>query len=165
MNLAILRLVDLIGQSKLGKNAEAALQARIGVLNKETTDKERAAMLAEAEARQARDPKAGAELHQTAARARREADFRKNEAGIEVEALRRNLVESVMAQIQPLVAAITKERGLSLVLLYPNPGVAFYSPDCDITDEVLRRLDEKSPGDEPKRTDAKKPHGKAHGGR
>ncbi|MBI5511872.1 MAG: OmpH family outer membrane protein [Deltaproteobacteria bacterium] len=139
--LAVLRLADVVANSQLGRDAEKELQARLDDARARVAAAERNATLAEAEARRvAADPRQAAAKTREAARLRREVAHLQQESEIALSSLRQDLLNQALAQIQPLVSEVAREVAASIVLLAPNPGLAHYAPEVDITDRVLQRL-------------------------
>lgn len=140
MELAVLRLTEVIQKSEPGKRAEAQLRSRAEELNQRVKEHDRAAALAEAEARKQTDMHAASAKLREAGRLRRQAEHEKREASIELEELRRQLTDETLLKAQPLIAQISNERGVDVVLLAPNPGLAYYTPKVDITAELIERM-------------------------
>jgi Skp family chaperone for outer membrane proteins len=44
-------------------------------------------------------------------------------------------------KVTPLVDQLARERGYSYVLGLEHPIIAWFSPDVDISDEIVKRLD------------------------
>lgn len=144
MQVAVLRLADLVRESHAGQQAEAQLKERVEALNQDVREQQRAASLAEAEARRIPEPQKAAEKQQEAARLRRAAEHAKQEAGIEAESMRKQLLEQTLQTVQPIIDTVAREQSVDLVLLAPNPGLAYFNPSLDITQTVRERFDTSS---------------------
>jgi Skp family chaperone for outer membrane proteins len=140
MKVAVLRLNAVVAESRAGKTAEKTLAGQVEKLQAELKAKQREATKAKAEARQpsnAADPA----KQQEAGRLEREAEHLGREAEIQVESLRQELLNDVLVGAHKEIEALAKEREADLVMLAPNPGLAYFNPALDITNDLIARLD------------------------
>lgn len=60
----------------------------------------------------------------------------------EINTLSTNLIQKIRVEMVSIIEALSKERGLELVLDTATSGVVTAAPTIDITDEVVRRYDQ-----------------------
>ncbi len=53
--------------------------------------------------------------------------------------------ENIQKDVMPIIAKISQEMGLTLVLDLTNAGIAYFEPSIDITDKVIKAFDAKYP--------------------
>ena len=160
MKIAVLRLTDVVAESRRGKAADLEVQQRAEALQKSVADQERVALLAEAEARKATDLNDAQTKGSHAAKLRREAEHFKSEAEITLDEMRRQLLEDVLSAVQPHIQKLAEAHQADLVLLSPNPGIAYVNPAIDLTDDLLQRLDAESPPSPSRATSGGERHAK-----
>ena len=145
MTIAVIRLADVVARSHRGARADAEMKARLEALQKEVAETERKTLLAEAEARRLGPQRGALAKRSAAAKLRRTAEHAKREAEIAIEEMRRQLLDDVLLAVEPYVQEVAEAHDVDLVLLAPNPGLAYYKPSLDLTDEIIGRLDQEKP--------------------
>lgn len=84
-------------------------------------------------------------------RIQREIQAMQEDAQLEAEQLRQQLLDQFSRKVNPIIAAVAKERGLHMVFsVSDQSNVAWADPGLDLTAEVIKRLD-AAPGDASKK--------------
>jgi outer membrane protein len=84
-------------------------------------------------------------------RLQREVQAMQEDAQLEAEQMREQLLEQFSRKVNPIIAAVAKERGLHMVFsVSDQANVAWADPGLDLTPEVIKRLD-AAPGDASKK--------------
>ena len=63
----------------------------------------------------------------------------------EVQQFAARIEQSLRARLFPIVDAISKEKGLTLVFTVDAPGLVWFSPALDVSKDVVQRLDRAQP--------------------
>lgn len=71
--------------------------------------------------------------------ARKVDDFQK-----EMQILSNQMMSELQDEIMPLIQQMGREMGFTLILDITNSGIAYYDQGIDITQEIVRMLDERS---------------------
>ncbi len=144
MKIAVLQPNEIVAQSNLGKSAEQGFRKRIDALQKIISEQEREAMKIEAQARNQKDRREANKQAQVAARLRRDVEHSKREASIEIEEMRTELLHDVLAKAQPMIRDIAATEEIDLILTAPNPSLAFFKPEIDLTSRVVEAINAAS---------------------
>jgi outer membrane protein len=130
--------------SKFGK---AAL-ARIETANKQKTgeaDVKLAALTKQQSELQQQtstmSDRARADLQRAFDRSRLEFDRFREDAQAELRVMQTEFETQFRQKVTPLVDQLSRERGYSFVFGLEHPIIAWYHPDVDISDEIVKRLD------------------------
>lgn len=84
-------------------------------------------------------------------RVQREIQAMQEDAQLEAEQMRQQLLDQFSSKVNPIIAAVAKERGLHMVFsVSDQANVAWADPGLDLTAEVIKRLD-AAPGDASKK--------------
>ncbi len=75
------------------------------------------------------------------AEANRELDYLRQQQAADIEARRLHFRDLVAAELSPVLEQIATDRDLEAILALPNPAVAFVREQCDLTNELIRRMD------------------------
>lgn len=90
----------------------------------------------------AMSPRAVADLQRAFDKSRLEFERVRQDAQAEVEAMQSKFESEFRVKLQPIVDAISHEKGLHFVFgIEQAPMVAWWSPAVDISEEVVKRLD------------------------
>ena len=130
--------------SKFGKTA----LARIEAANKEKAGEADAKLAAltkqQAELKQtgsSMSDRARADLQRAFDRARLDFDRFREDAQSELRVMQSEFEAQFRLKVTPLVDQLSRERGYSFVFGLEHPIIAWFSPDVDISDEIVKRLD------------------------
>jgi outer membrane protein len=75
-------------------------------------------------------------------RVQREIQAMQEDAQLEAEQMRQQLLDQFSRKVNPIIAAVAKERGLHMVFsVSDQANVAWADPGLDLTAEVIKRLD------------------------
>jgi len=90
----------------------------------------------------AMSPRAVADLQRAFDKSRVEFDRLQQDAQAEIDAMQTKFESEFRIKLQPIVDAISKEKGLHFVFgIEQAPMVAWWNPAVDISEEVVKRLD------------------------
>lgn len=119
---------------EFGRQKTIEIEGRAAELQKQQVElqKQSAAM----------SPRAVADLQRAFDKSRLEFERVQQDAQAEVEALQSKFESEFRVKLQPIVDAISHEKGLHFVFgIEQAPMVAWWSPAVDISEEVVKRLD------------------------
>ena len=118
---------------ELGRKKSGEVQSKAAELQRQEVElkKQSAAM----------SPRAVADLQRTFEKSRVDFDRFQQDAKAEIEALRLKFDAEFQAKVAPIVAAVSKEKGLHFVFGIEQAAIVWWSPATDISDEVVKRLD------------------------
>lgn len=75
-------------------------------------------------------------------RLQREIQAMQEDAQLEAEQMRQQLLEQFSRKVNPIIAAVAKERGLHMVFsVSDQANVAWADPGLDLTQEIIKRVD------------------------
>lgn len=75
-------------------------------------------------------------------RIQREIQAMQEDAQLEAEQMRQQLLDQFSSRVNPIIAAVARERGLHMVFsVSDQANVAWADPGLDLTAEVIKRLD------------------------
>ena len=111
---------------------------------------ERAKMLGAQETRLRNDAAAmteaaRVELERSLRRAQLDFTRFREDTQTEVQQFAERIEQSLRTRLFPIVDAISKEKGLTLVFTVDAPGLVWFSPALDVSKDVVQRLDRAQP--------------------
>jgi Skp family chaperone for outer membrane proteins len=132
--------------------AERSRFGKAGLARMEAVNKQKAgeadAMLgaltkkrAELESGRAMSPRARADLQRAFDRARVDFDRFRQDAQAELRAMQTHFEAEFRLNVTQIVDRLSRERGYGFVLGLTHPIIAWFNPEVDISDEVVKRLD------------------------
>jgi Skp family chaperone for outer membrane proteins len=86
-------------------------------------------------------PRAVADLQKVFEKLRLEFERFQQDAQADVNAMQTKFEADFRVKLAPIVDAICKEKGLHFVFGLEQAAIIWWSPDADISDEVVKRLD------------------------
>jgi outer membrane protein len=85
--------------------------------------------------------RARADLQRAFDRARVDVTRSREDAQVELRLLQNQFEAEFRQKVTPLIEQLSRERGYSYVLGLEHPLIAWFSPEVDISDEIVKRLD------------------------
>ena len=85
--------------------------------------------------------RARADLQRAFDRARVDFDRFREDAQAELRVLQTEFEAQFRLKVTPLVDQLSRERGYSFVFGLEHPIIAWFSPEVDVSDEIVKRLD------------------------
>ena len=144
LKVGCIDLAYVAANSKHGKVATGEVQTF--TRKKQTELEARAKTLGSQEARLKAEgatlaESARLELERTVRKAQLEFARFREDSESEVRQFAANVERDLRAKLFPIVDAISKEKGLSLVFTVDAPGLVWFSSTLDVSQEVVERLD------------------------
>jgi Skp family chaperone for outer membrane proteins len=130
-----------------GKAATTKIQALQKKKNEELTEKNKALQAQQGKLQTSgnlMNDQARAQLEREIEKAQRELQFLQQDATDDINALTQQLQQEFGLKIAPIVEAIANEKGLHMVLAAPA-NIAWANPGLDISEDVVKRLNTKTP--------------------
>lgn len=87
---------------------------------------------------------ARAQLEREIEKMQRDLQFANEDATAEVNQLRDQLQAAFQQKLNPIIEQIATEKGLQVVLAYPEAGIVWAHAGLDLSQEVVKRLDAAS---------------------
>ena len=145
--IAYVNLQVALSKSKLGQRGAADLQTLTAERDADLAAKQTAIADLESKASAAQPAlslEARNALAQDLTNRRAQLVFDEETWQIRVEQFSQELLANFRTLMLPVLDAIREERGLLLVLSLPHPGVVAADPGLDLSEELVRRLDERT---------------------
>ena len=143
--VAFIDLQAVVQQSKLGKSGRDAMQALNDKLAAELATKNKEIQALQDKMKTQQGVVSDAVFNNMAKeldRLQREAQFKQQDAQVQVEQLNEDLLKSFQAKVLPLVEEVRKERGLWIIFaLGDNSNIAAAHAGLDLSAEIVKRLD------------------------
>jgi outer membrane protein len=143
--VAYIDLQAVVQQSRLGKQGRDAMQALNDKLAAELAAKNKEIQALQDKMKQQQGVVSDAVYNNMAKdldRLQREAQFKQQDAQVQVDQLNADLLQSFQNKVMPIVEEVRKERGLWIVFaLGENSNIAAAHLGLDLSAEIVKRLD------------------------
>ena len=143
--VAFIDLQAVVQQSKLGKQGRDAMQALNDKLGAELAAKNKEIQALQDKMKTQQGVVSEAvynNMSKDLDRLTREAQFKQQDAQVQVEQLNQDLLNSFQQQVLPLVEKLREERGLWIIFaLGDNSNIAAAHAGLDLSAEIVKRLD------------------------
>jgi outer membrane protein len=143
--VAFIDLQAIVQQSKLGKQGRDAMQALNDKLASELAAKNKEIQALQDKMKTQQGVVADAVMNNMAKdldRLQREAQFKQQDAQVQVDSLNQELLASFQQKVLPLVEKLREERGLWIIFaLGDNSNIAAAHAGLDLSAEIVKRLD------------------------
>jgi outer membrane protein len=143
--VAFIDLQAVVQQSKLGKQGRDAMQALNDKLGADLAAKNKEIQALQDKMKTQQGVVAEAVYNNMAKeldRLTREAQFKQQDAQVQVDQLNQDLLGSFQQKVLPIVEEVRKERGLWIVFaLGDNSNIAAAHAGLDLSAEIVKRLD------------------------
>ena len=142
--VAVIHLGRLLDESKRGKDLSESLRAMADKWKRQETELQQEISTCRQKIGQL-GPEDPSEARFQLARKLRmqelEINYQQQKARLDLESRRDAARSRVLDELQPLLARLVEERGVSVVLTIPRPEVAYASPAIDLTADLLDLYD------------------------
>ena len=143
--VAYIDLQAVVQQSRLGKQGRDAMQALNDKLAAELAGKNKEIQALQDKMKQQQGVVSDSVYNNMAKdldRLQREAQFKQQDAQVQVDQLNADLLESFQKKVMPIVEEVRKERGLWIIFaLGENSNIAAAHLGLDLSAEIVKRLD------------------------
>jgi outer membrane protein len=146
--IAYVQLPLIAQNSTEGKAATARIQELQNKKQTELQEKNKALQAAQQKLTSGStvlNDSARAQLEKEIERQQREIQFAQQNAQAEVQDLTADLQEQFRQKLVPILNQIGEERGLHFILSAGDAGFIYANPGLDVTQEVIKRLDTRTP--------------------
>ena len=143
--VAYIDLQAVVQQSRLGKQGRDAMQALNDKLAAELAGKNKEIQALQDKMKQQQGVVSDAVYNNMVKdldRLQREAQFKQQDAQVQVDQLNADLLDSFQKKVMPIVEEVRKERGLWIIFaLGENSNIAAAHLGLDLSAEIVKRLD------------------------
>jgi outer membrane protein len=143
--VAYIDLQAVVQQSRLGKQGRDAMQALNDKLAAELAAKNKEIQALQDKMKQQQGVVSDAVYNNMVKdldRLQREAQFKQQDAQVQVDQLNADLLDSFQKKVMPIVEEVRKERGLWIIFaLGENSNIAAAHLGLDLSAEIVKRLD------------------------